>query len=180
MQHLLHHKTLHIRQNRIIWASNLGEMDEPLSSKGAILHEADWVSNLLYEEGEHWILGIAFRDDSQPANLYLGLCNDASPADGDTLSTIAGEQSGTGYSRAAIPTTTVGWSAPASGSTTGTTTPDPSFTATGGDWIASNDVFLTTASSGTSGSLIAIADLSTTRTLANGDSLDCTIAIALE
>lgn len=66
------------------------------------------------DEGENWLLDVAFKKNtSPPTNLYLGLyTNSSEPGENATLSNIT-EPSGGGYARIAI--------------------------ACGGDWTLSND-----------------------------------------
>ena len=132
----------------------------------------------LHTEGLQYILEAAFSEvQVPPANFYMGLATDASLAEGATLASLT-EVSGTGYARQTVPSSAAGFTS----ATTGTgdrklTTSIETFTA-GGNWTGANTVFLATTIDGT-GKLIASAPLSTTRTLANGDTLQVAIEIDL-
>lgn len=140
-----------------------------------VIEAQDWTLNALADEGEEDILNVYFDTQAVRANLYFRLYNDT-PAEGDTLASLTGEVTGTGYTGIAVARGT-DWSAP--DAATGTSTGTKTFTA-GGSWSAATQLILATAQTGTSGLLIAYAALSQTRTLGNGDTLDVTMTVTLE
>lgn len=142
---------------------------------GNVKWESDWVENALTDEGEEDILEAYFRGGSAPTNFYIGLINDSGIAETDTLATMAGEPSGNGYARQL---TTFGASAPDSGDYQTTATQE-TFTASGGSIGPVDHAIVTNVSSGTAGLLIAYVPLSTSRTMADGDSLLATVSIKL-
>jgi hypothetical protein len=133
----------------------------------------------LHTEGLQFLLEVALTEQqTTPANFYIGLATDASLAEGASLSSLT-EVSGTGYARQAVASDNVDiTSATAGTDDRKATTKTVTFTAAG-NWTGANTAFLCTVTSGTSGKLIASAPLSTTRTLTNGDSLTCAIAVQL-
>ena len=60
------------------------------NSKDEILWEQKNVNNLLHQEGENFLLGIAFAGFAIPSNYYLGLDNRAIVAASDTLDELIG------------------------------------------------------------------------------------------
>ena len=162
---------------------------EHVDKNGRVLWAAEDLKNMLHDEGEQAILSAYFATTmtgygAPPANLYLGLDARGSVAEADTLSSLSGEPSGNGYTRIALSTAGTG----ASGQDFYVNQPAAyyradsktvTFTASGGAWSAVTRLFLCTASSGTSGKLISTVDLSTSRTLKNGDSLNTSIYVGL-
>jgi hypothetical protein len=134
----------------------------------------------IHQEGLTYMLNVSFRATAQAANTYIGLCTDASLAENATLASLT-EVAGTGYARIAVATDDTDF--PTS-QTTGTNdwqvvTKQVTFTGGAGGWTGAVTAFLCTAASGTSGSLIASAQLWSTRTLASGDTLKITFTITL-
>jgi len=140
-----------------------------------VIEAQDLILNALTNEGEVDILDVYFEDQAVRSSLYLRLYNDM-PTESDTLATLTGEVSGTGYAGITV-TRGTDWSAPAHD--TGTTTSTKTFTA-GGTWTAASELVLATVASGTAGLFLASAALSQSRTLGNGDTLDVTLQISLE
>jgi hypothetical protein len=132
----------------------------------------------LHTEGLQFLLEVVFSEEqSVPVNFYVGLCTDASLAEGVGLGDLT-EVTGTGYARQTVASDDVDFTSATTG--TGdrkTTTKTVTFEA-GGDWTGANTVFLATTVDET-GKLVASAPLSETRTLANGDTLDVAIEIDL-
>lgn len=163
------------------WASHLkGGLRGETILKGSkaeieVIEAQDWALNALADEGEIDILDVYFDDVAVRTTLYLRLYNDT-PIETDTLATLTGEVTGTGYTGVAV-TRGTDWSQPtaAGGTVTGTKT----FTA-GGTWTAATNLILATVQTGTAGLHLAWAALSATRTLQNGDSLDTTLTVTLE
>lgn len=141
--------------------------------RGELLWESDWQENFLTDEGEQDMLEVYFRAGSAPTNFYMGLINDSGIAETDTLATMAGEPSGSGYSRQL---TTFGATALNSGDyqTVGT---QETFTASGGTIGPVDHAFITDVASGTAGQLLVVSPLAATRTLLDGDSLLATVTL---
>lgn len=170
----------------LIWASDgpkrsetfrLGEIIRGSHADFEIIRSQLWTPNALADEGEKDILDVYFDDVAVRGTLYLRLYNDT-PAETDTLATLLNEVSGTGYDGVAV-TRGTDWSDPALDSgdmrtVTGTKT----FTA-GGAWTDATQLVLATVQNGTAGLFLAWVALSATRTLANGDSLNTTLAVKL-
>lgn len=168
--HVLHAKVEHVREGKIIWQ--------------------DLIENVLHRQGETALLSAYFATAMSdygppPANLYLGLDARATLADTNTLSSISGEPTGAGYARKALSTAGTG----ASGQDFYITLPGTYYQAQGkvvnfsnSDTVAWSQVlnmFLSTASSGTSGLLIASLALTAARTLQVGDQLNASIYVGL-
>lgn len=136
--------------------------------------------NALLDEGEQDILDIVFRDATEPSSFYVGLCN-STPGETTTLTTLSNEASGSGYARIALARNGTDWPtlALASGDYQ-LTSLVKTFTASGGTIGPVTNAFLCTVASGTSGKLYATVALSTTRTLADGESLSVTLNIKLQ
>lgn len=143
---------------------------------GETIWEQDWTENFLTDAGEEDILSVYFeKSKSAPTNFYVGLINDSGIAETDTLSTMAGEPSGSGYSRQA---TVFGNPALNSGDFQTVATTE-TFTASGGTIGPVTHAILTDVASGTAGVLIAAVALSATRTMLDGDSLEVTVTVKL-
>jgi hypothetical protein len=148
------------------------------ASDGAILHEEDAPNNLA-DEGEQAFLDCVLRATSCPTTFFLRLYNDT-PVETDTLSTLTGEPSTNGYAAQELTRNSTGWPTLAldSGDYQATAA-TKTFTATGGSWGPVTYLALAT-SSNNSGKLISYAALSTSRTLANGESLQVTYKLKLQ
>ncbi len=169
----------------LLWASNGRDSIFPrageLILKGGeadleIVKDALWTPNALADEGEVDILDVYFDAQAVRANLYFRLYTDSSLAETDTLATAVGEETAGGYGAITIARGT-DWTVPTAGG--GTNTPTKTFNATA-TWSGLNSMILATVATGTSGLLIAWVDLSTTRSLVNGDSLDTDLTVTLE
>jgi len=123
----------------------------------------------LTNRGEELALELMFRNGTeQPSNIYLGLATNASLGEDVTLSTIA-EVDDTGYARQEVvfnaPTLVDGKQLIENGS-------QQEF----GPWANDEDVgvtyaFLTDVSSGTTGNVLALYEISTAKTPSAGESL---------
>lgn len=163
-----------------------------LSPDGKVIYE-EWTDpNILHDEGEQYMLARSFATaytgyTTTPATVYLGLDTRASLAEADDLIAISGEPSTGGYARQSLSTggTGAGGQDLVMSQVTGAyrlTSKSLTFThnTTGASWTGLLNMFLTDASSGTSGKLYCSVALSTSRTIANtGESLTCTIYIGL-
>ena len=177
-----HHRTVD-GVRCLIWGNGIGEVLVPTDSPE--YHEAlmdrCWNHNALANEGEQAILETYFRSTAKASNLYGRLYN-ATPTETSTLATIGTETSGTGYGAVtfAVGNTDFPTSALTGGGGTDwkVTSAVKTFTA-GGTWTAATNLVLASVASGTAGLHIAWSPLSATRTLANTDTLDVSIAIEL-
>ncbi len=134
-----------------------------------------------HQQGIQHLLELMSARQSVPADYYIGLATDASLAENATLASLT-EVSGTGYARIVVEDTSTGF--PTS-ETTGTNdwrtiTKQVTFTGGAGGWTGANTAFLCTVDSGTAGKLIASFPLSSTRTLAAGDTLKVTMTLELD
>jgi hypothetical protein len=123
------------------------------------------MANEVHEEGLEYLLGFVTA-----GNLEIGLATDSSLDEDATLDDLT-EVSGDGYARITVTSLT--------SESTGTndwqiTTNTVTFTATG-DWTSARTVFVATSTD----KLFASAALSETRTLANGNTLEVAVVIAL-
>lgn len=166
----------------LVWASTVGEFNgvrEGSRDELEILREQDWMHNFLTDAGEDAMLDTFFRNNHTPT-FYFALYN-ATPAETSTMS-ITTEVTGTGYARISVARNTTDWGALATnGAARQTTSLTKTFTATagGGGFSSANQLLLVSSASGTSGTLYAAVALSTTRTLAAGDSLNASMAVSL-
>ena len=169
----------------LLWASNglsslLPRSGEVILKGGAddlaIRSDMLWTPNALTDEGEIDILDVYFDAQAVRAALYLRLYTDSGLAEADTLTTAVGEESAGGYGAITV-TRGTDWSAPSAAGGTSTVTKTFNATAT---WSALNSMVLATVATGDAGLLIAWVDLSATRSLVSGDSLDVDMTVTLE
>lgn len=156
---------------------------------GRLLWEQLGIDNILHDEGEQALLSAYFATamsgfGAPPANLYLGLDDRVSLAEGDTLTSLSGEPVALGYARKAYSTAGTGLSGqdfyinqPAAYYRADSKV--VTFTAVGGVWVSVSKMFLCTVLSGTAGKLISSLALSATRTLQDGDSLNASLNIGM-
>ena len=130
-------------------------------------------------EGLQHALEVAYSEEqSVPANYYIGLCEDASVAENDNLASLT-ELSGNGYARQTVASDNTDFTSAATGTNDRKqTTKVVTFTASGGAWNGAVHAFLATTIDD-SGKLVAVAALSATRTLQDGDSLQVSIVLTL-
>lgn len=169
----------HRRGDQLIWASGIGDVDIDTRSAAyrELVSDQPWTPNALADEGEQDILEVYFQAATAPTNFYIGLVNDT-PVDTDTLATLAGEPSGNGYARQLVERSGTGW--PTEGLDGGDyqiTSSTETFTASGGSIGPVTYAFLTTVLSGTTGLFLVYNALTTSRTLADGESLDVSMDI---
>lgn len=137
-----------------------------------------WTPNSLTDEGEKDILDVYFDDVAVRTTLYFRLYDDPAPLETDTLTTLTGEVTGTGYDGVAV-TRNTDWTDPTlDAGDMQTVSSTKSFNA-GGTWTSADQLVLSTVQNGTAGLFLAWSDLSTTRTLQNGDQLDVTMTVKL-
>jgi hypothetical protein len=140
----------------------------------------EWDSyNALADEGESIFLDCTLRATSCPTTFYLRLFNDT-PAETDTLADLTGEPSTNGYAACEITRDSSGWPTLAldSGDYQATSSTE-TFSASGGSWGPVTYAVLATTSDNI-GKLVAYTALSTSRTLAAGESLQVTYRIKLQ
>jgi len=139
---------------------------------------ADAGHNILHDQGEQFFCQALFTEEATvPENYYLGLDNRTSLAETDTLSSLSGEPSGNGYSRKAVASNATDFTVSQESGDYQAKTKTVTFTASGGSIGPVTKMFLCDAASGTTGKLIASRALSQSRTLADGESLECSFYI---
>lgn len=132
--------------------------------------------NDLADEGEKNMLETFFRAENAPTTFYLRLYNDT-PAETDGLADLTGEPSGNGYSAKEIERSSTGF--PTIEQDSGdwrVVSKTVQFVASGGS-IGPVTYMVLATSSDNSGKLIGYKALSQSRTLADGEKLDCTLRI---
>jgi len=163
-----------------------------IDKDGAVVWEAYDLPNIVHDEGEQHLLYAAFAtgsgDWSVPGNYYVGLDDRAALAEADTLGSLDDEPVGDGYARSALSSAGTGAagqdfvvSQPAAAYQF--LTKDILFTAAGGDWVGARNMFICThlnaVASAVGARLISSLALSASRTLANGESLTCTMTLGI-
>jgi hypothetical protein len=122
--------------------------------------------------GENAVADVFFKGTTAPS-FYIGLYTNVSePAEAAVLADVT-EPSGFGYARQQV--TAGNWTL----STDHVTSPELTFTASGGSWGTVTGWFLCTVSSGTSGSLLAVETFGTSYTMTDGSSLKLTATITV-
>lgn len=171
----------------LIWASDgganagetfgLGEVPVGSRQELEIVHDQLWTPNTLADEGEGDILDVYFDAQAVRSSLFLRLYNDT-PVETDTLTTLTGEVSGTGYGAITVSRGT-DWTAPALDvGDMQTTMSTKQFSATG-TWTDATYLVVATVGTGTAGLLIIYNALSATRSLVDGDTLDIDLDVKL-
>lgn len=138
--------------------------------------------NALADEGEQDILDRTFRGSAAPASYYVRLYNDT-PIETDTLATLVGEPAagaGTYNSQALALNTTDFPTLALDAGDYMVTSKTITFDATSTGWGPVTYAVLATVATGTTGKLYAYVALSTSRTLAVGETLDVTMSIKLQ
>jgi hypothetical protein len=152
-----------------------------LDRDGNVIWEALDRENFLADEGEYAMLDVFLRAGTAPAGFYIRLFNDT-PVETDALSDITGEPAGTyGYAAQAVARSAeaAGWPTLALDSGDHmATSKTVTFTAAGGSIGPVTYAVLATTSDN-AGKHIASVALSTTRTLASGESLQVTMKVKL-
>lgn len=140
------------------------------------------IHNIFHDEGEEYLVKTAFTEAlAVPANHYMGLDNRTALAEGDVLTDVTAAEPGTasGYARQAVATNATDYTASQVGGNWQVVTSTETFSASGGSIGPVANVFLCDQSTGKTGDLYLSLALSTSRTLADGESLDCTVTIAI-
>jgi|APGre2960657373_1045057.scaffolds.fasta_scaffold01143_8 hypothetical protein len=148
-----------------------------------ILYEEYNKPNILHVGGETQILQALFVGGNTtntyiPTDYYIGLDNRTTLSETDVLSSLVGEPTGNGYVRYGVSATT-GFTIETSGTTVKAKTAILTFSATGSSWGPVKNVFLTNASSGTSGVLYSSVALSSPATVSAGNSITLRFSMAL-
>jgi hypothetical protein len=131
------------------------------------------VHNLVTNEGLNHILDVEFHAASQVTTWYVGLKGTGDPAAGDTLASHAGWTEFADYSgnrqefvEGAASSQAISNSGNAA-----------SFTMTGGGTVAGS--FLTSAETGTSGTLFSAVNFTASRTVATSDVINVTYTLSI-
>jgi len=137
----------------------------------------------IVKQGLQYMLEVAFSEEAVVSdNFYLALVSDSGIAESDTISdlTEVAAPGADGYARQAVATSDVGFTSSDAGSNDWmVTTTTETFTATG-TWKSAGAVVMVSSDVATAGvKMIAAADLSTTRSLVNGDSLQVAMQLKL-
>lgn len=146
-----------------------------LDASGTVLW-TETAHNALADEGEQMFLDVALRGGTAPTQFYLRLVNDT-VAETDTLAALVGEPATAGYAAQLVERSNVGW--PTLALDSGdyqAVSKTVTFSASGGSWGPVNTCILATTSDNT-GLLVSFAALSTSRTLADGESLQVTYRV---
>lgn len=169
----------------LIWASDggrnpgeefaLGEIPKGSRADLEIARSQLWTPNALADEGEKDILDVYFDDVAVRTTTYFRLYNDT-PIETDTLATLVGEVSGTGYDGIAV-TRGTDWTDPALDAGDMQTVSTVKVFTAGGAWTAATQLVLATAQNGTAGLHLAWAALSATRTLVLNDTLNVSMSV---
>ena len=154
----------HIRNNEVIW-------------------EDKNLYNILHSQGEELFLkNLFYNDGTLPTPIYyLGLDSRAAIAYADSMTSLVGEPTGSGYTRQplnSISTGNTGWTISAETSIHKALSNVVSFVASGGSYGPMYNLFLTNKSDNT-GSLISSVSLSTPSTLISGDVLSLRMTLSL-
>jgi hypothetical protein len=135
--------------------------------------------NALADEGEQSVLDCYLRAQNCPSTFYLRLFNDT-PVETDTLADITGEPSSNGYVAKEVTRNTSGWvSLTLVDGDYKAVSAEQTFVATGGSWGPVTYCVMATTSNNT-GKHITFSALSTSRTLANGETLKVTKSIVMQ
>lgn len=153
--------------------------------EGTLKWKEENLHNIWHNEGELYMLypfAKTYSGYGAPVDtLYIGLDARETLAETDTLASLTGEPSGSGYARVAKDATLDGtsgnswWVAEVDGAAYQAKTSTTTFTANGGDWAAVKNIFLCTHATATTSAqdqrLLSSVALSVDRTLYDGDSL---------
>lgn len=162
---------------RLISAEGLGDFRGPREDDPAIIEvraNIPLILNNLTDEGENDLVEVYFDDTAVRSALYARFYNDTA-VETDTLTTITNEMSGNGYG-ALTYTRGTDWTVSGGSAAVGAT---KTLTASGGSIGPFTDMLLATVSTGTAGLAIAYVALSTSRTLADTETLDVTPTVTV-
>lgn len=149
--------------------------------KREVLWSRFGLKNLWHDDGEEYIVKVAISEElTVPAAFYLGLDNRATPAEADNLTQANAAENAfsNGYARAQLNSDATDWTTSLATNIWQAASKQVTFTASGGDWSAVQNMFLTDKNIATTGKyLYCTQALSTSRTITDGDSLNCTITL---
>ena len=136
--------------------------------------------NMLHDGGEKFMLEVCFsEEDTVPANYYLGLDARASLAEADVMTDLASEPSTNGYARQPVASSNVDYTIGQISGDWQAKTKTVTFSASGGSWGPVTKIFLCEVETGQTLVLIASNALSQSRTLEDGQSIECSHYIRL-
>ncbi len=135
------------------------------------------MANTKHQEGKQYELEAAYSEEqTPPANFYVGLATDASPAIVSSLTDLT-EVTGTGYARQTIASSAAGMVSGIAGTDDWKVTGAEVTFSAGGTWDAANIWFLATTSDNT-GKLLASGPIEgAPKTLNNGDTHKVTVVL---
>jgi len=133
----------------------------------------DFAKNIVVNGGLDHILDVVFHGTTPVSPWYVGLKNSGSPAAGDTLASHSGWTENSNYSDNRKEFN----EAAASGQSITNSANKASFSITS-DSQSIAGAFLCSAASGTSGTLICVADFSSAKSCDNGDTLEVTYTVS--
>lgn len=171
-----------IRGGYLIGASGVGE-NLWIPIDGAeyqeLLHDQPWHDNIVTDEGEAWILNVAFRNNDLSGFTSFEVLLDTGGAlvETSTIASVTELGDGSGYAAKTVNRNTTDWSAPTGTNPTYITTPATgthTWTCTGSDWASVVEQACLVTVGMTTDRLIAFADLGggAGRDINVGDSLD--------
>jgi len=164
----------------LIWGNGIGELEIARGSKQELeaLMDRTWQENALADEGEGDMLAVYYRTQAKRANMFGRLFNDT-PVETDTLATLTGEVTGTGYAAVTWAVSDAGFPTHALDSGDFRVVSSVQTFTAGGTWTVATNLVLATVASGTAGLHVAWSALSASRTLVLNDTLDVSIAVKL-
>jgi hypothetical protein len=141
--------------------------------------------NLMPDEGEQWILEVAFSEaQSVPAAFQIGLTSEVATNidENTTEATVADgtdgtEPSGNGYARQAVNSDATDWTVALDAGDYQAVSKVVTFTASGGPIPVAGTVDWMFLATGAAGKLVAAVALSAARTILDGDSLNTSIRV---
>lgn len=144
------------------------------NAKGDVLWEESF-KNLVTTEGMNELLSQFFKGAAYTASWFVGLKGTGTGAIGDTAASHAGWSEVTTYSESVRQTLTLGAVAAAS---VGNSAAPATFSINGNATIAGAFIANSSTKGGTGGVLYSVGDFSSSRTLANGDTLEVTVTLS--
>jgi len=153
-------------------------------NNGKIIYQEENIYNILHLQGEERILSAVFlggptNNSYIPSNYFLGLDNRGTVTASQTLADLSGEPAGSGYSRQPASSTT-GFSIVNNNGVYQARSNIIIFAAVAGSWGPVINLFLTDASSGSSGNLYSTAVLASPIILSSGETISVRFSLALK
>ena len=131
---------------------------------------AETKKNIIVTEGLNHILDTQFHAGTPVTTWYIGLKGAGTPVGGDTLGSHSGWSEVSDYSG-----TRKEWTEGAASAGSMTNASSVDFSITGTATVAG--AFLTSATSGTTGTLYGVVDFSSARSVLSGDTLQVTVTV---